>query len=245
MATTTNYGWTTPDDTALVKDGAAAIRTLGSSVDTTTKALNPSTTLGDIEYRSSTANTNTRLGIGSTGNVLTVAAGVPSWAAPAAGSLTLSTIASGNLPASSSLSLTGLTGDYYMLRINAVTSDTANSNLIMQFNSNTGSEYTSVSLSTTNADTAYYVDSDKFLFGSTTAISRTNNDNYWIIEIKNSKNNGFHTASWVGRCANASDAGRGIVGSGYFTNATTITSIQIKNQDGYNFNAGTYELIGG
>jgi hypothetical protein len=79
MATTTNYGWTTPDDTALVKDGAAAIRTLGSSVDTTTKNLNPSTTLGDIEYRSSTANTNTRLAIGSTGQVLTVAGGVPSW----------------------------------------------------------------------------------------------------------------------------------------------------------------------
>jgi len=89
MATTTNYGWTTPDDTALVKDGAAAIRTLGSSVDTTTKALNPSTTLGDIEYRSSTANTNTRLGIGSTGQVLTVAAGVPSWAAPATGGMSL------------------------------------------------------------------------------------------------------------------------------------------------------------
>jgi len=34
MATTTNYGWTTPDDTDLVKDGAAAIRTLGSAVDT-------------------------------------------------------------------------------------------------------------------------------------------------------------------------------------------------------------------
>jgi len=85
MATTTNYGWTTPDDTALVKDGAAAIRTLGSSVDTTTKNLNPSTTLGDIEYRSSTANTNTRLAIGSTGNVLTVAGGVPTWAAPAGG----------------------------------------------------------------------------------------------------------------------------------------------------------------
>jgi hypothetical protein len=83
MATTTNYSWTTPDDTALVKDGAAAIRTLGSSIDTTTKNLNPSTTLGDIEYRSSTANTNTRLGIGTTGQVLTVAGGVPSWATPA------------------------------------------------------------------------------------------------------------------------------------------------------------------
>jgi hypothetical protein len=79
MATTTNYGWTTPDDTALVKDGAAAIRTLGSSVDTTTKALNPSTTLGDIEYRSSTANTNTRLAIGTTGQVLSVSGGVPAW----------------------------------------------------------------------------------------------------------------------------------------------------------------------
>jgi len=88
MATTTNYGWTTPDDTALVKDGASAIRSLGTSVDTTTKALNPSTTLGDIEYRSSTANTNTRLGIGSSGQALTVVAGVPSWAASATSVLT-------------------------------------------------------------------------------------------------------------------------------------------------------------
>ena len=88
MATTTNYGWTTPDDTALVKDGASAIRTLGTSVDTTTKNLNPSTTLGDIEYRSSTSNTNTRVGIGSSGQALTVVAGVPSWAASATSTLT-------------------------------------------------------------------------------------------------------------------------------------------------------------
>lgn len=85
MATTTNYGWETADDTDLVKDGALAMRTLGSAIDTTTKALNPSTTLGDIEYRSSTANTNTRLAIGTTGQVLTVAGGVPSWASPAGG----------------------------------------------------------------------------------------------------------------------------------------------------------------
>lgn len=85
MATTTNYAWETPDDTDLVKDGALAIRTLGSSIDTTTKALNPSTTLGDIEYRSATANTNTRLAIGSTGQVLTVSGGVPTWATPGGG----------------------------------------------------------------------------------------------------------------------------------------------------------------
>jgi len=88
MATTTNYGWTTPNDTDLVKDGAAAIRTLGSSVDTTTKALNPSTTLGDIEYRSSTANTNTRLPIGTTGQILSVVAGVPAWVANDVGDIT-------------------------------------------------------------------------------------------------------------------------------------------------------------
>lgn len=79
MATTTNYGWTTPDDTALVKDGAAAIRTLGSSIDTTTKALNAGTTNGDLDYFTS-GTAKTRLAIGSTGQVLTVAGGVPSWA---------------------------------------------------------------------------------------------------------------------------------------------------------------------
>ena len=34
MANTTNFNWETPDDTDLVKDGAAAIRTLGNGVDT-------------------------------------------------------------------------------------------------------------------------------------------------------------------------------------------------------------------
>ena len=87
MATTTNYGWTTPDDTALVKDGASAIRTLGSSVDTTTKNLNPETTLGDIAYRSSTANVNTRLPLGTAGQVLKVNSGAtaPEWATDATG----------------------------------------------------------------------------------------------------------------------------------------------------------------
>ena len=85
MATTTNYGWDTPDDTDLVKDGAAAIRTLGSSIDTTTKNLNPETTLGDLAYRSATANVKTRLALGTAGQVLRVNSGgtAPEWAATA------------------------------------------------------------------------------------------------------------------------------------------------------------------
>jgi len=79
MATTTNYGWDTPDDTDLVKDGAAAIRTLGSSIDTTTKNLNPQTTTGALAYRSATANVNTALPIGTAGQILAVSGGVPAW----------------------------------------------------------------------------------------------------------------------------------------------------------------------
>lgn len=82
MATTTNYSWTTPDDTALVKDGASAIRTLGSSVDTTVKALNPGTTAGDLDYYT-TSTAKARIAIGTAGQILTVAAGIPSWATPA------------------------------------------------------------------------------------------------------------------------------------------------------------------
>jgi hypothetical protein len=48
------------------------------------------TTTGDIYYASA-ANTPARLGIGSTGNVLTVASGIPSWSAPSSGALTLIT----------------------------------------------------------------------------------------------------------------------------------------------------------
>jgi hypothetical protein len=35
MANTTNYNWPTPDNTALVRDGALSMRTLGSAIDTT------------------------------------------------------------------------------------------------------------------------------------------------------------------------------------------------------------------
>ena len=44
MATTTNFGWTTPDNTGFVKDGALAIRTLGNSIDTSLVDLKGGTT---------------------------------------------------------------------------------------------------------------------------------------------------------------------------------------------------------
>jgi hypothetical protein len=39
MANTTSFGWETPDNTDLVKDGALAIRTLGEAIDTSFKGV--------------------------------------------------------------------------------------------------------------------------------------------------------------------------------------------------------------
>lgn len=44
MPSTTNFGWTTPADTDLVKDGASAIRTLGNGIDTSFVDLKGGTT---------------------------------------------------------------------------------------------------------------------------------------------------------------------------------------------------------
>jgi hypothetical protein len=123
MANTTNYNWETPDDTDLVKDGAAAIRTLGSSIDTTTKNLNPQTTTGALAYRSATANVNTALPIGSAGQVLTVAAGVPSWATP-----------TGDIEGITTGSDSGLSG--------GATSGTVTLRLKLEFDAETGTTYT-------------------------------------------------------------------------------------------------------
>jgi hypothetical protein len=146
MATTTNYGWTTPDDTALVKDGAAAIRTLGSSVDTTTKNLNPETTLGDLAYRSSTANVKTRLGLGTAGQVLQVNSGAnaPEWA-------TLSTAmtlinSGGTTLTGASISVSSIPATYKELYIyieNALPA-TNDTQIRMRFNSDTNTVYSSI-----------------------------------------------------------------------------------------------------
>ncbi len=80
-----------PTNTDLVKDLPADFDIFGQAVDDRIKALNPETTTGDISYRSATANTNTRLAIGTAGQVLTVNSGAtaPQWSSPGASGFNL------------------------------------------------------------------------------------------------------------------------------------------------------------
>jgi hypothetical protein len=91
MATTTNYSWTTPDDTDLVKDGAAAIRTLGTAIDTTVftnagAAIAKATVDAKGDLIAGTAdNTIARLAVGANDTVLTADSSTATglkWAAP-------------------------------------------------------------------------------------------------------------------------------------------------------------------
>ena len=70
MATTTNFGWTTPDNTGYVKDGALAIRTLGNGIDTslldlkggTTGQVLKKTSGADLDFEWGTVSSTPRIG---------------------------------------------------------------------------------------------------------------------------------------------------------------------------------------
>jgi len=244
MATTTNYGWATPDNTDLVKDGALAIRTLGSSVDTTTKALNPSTTLGDIEYRSATANTNTRLGIGSTGNVLTVSGGVPAWAAPAGGGgMTL--ISEQAASASTGIDFNSISGSYKQLMLVwcGVEHSVSGSAFPIRFNSNSGSVYCNVSLSANTTTISSTIEVNTSLYSgnnlawspfgnnaNTSSVQDSVNGYLLIDNYSSSTKAKFYHGQWAfydGAAIRTTPAFHGV-----FNDTTAITSVNIFRSGG-------------
>ena len=247
MATTTNYGWTTPDDTALVKDGASAIRTLGTSVDTTTKNLNPQTTLGDIAYRSSTSNVNTRLGIGTTGQVLSVSAGVPAWADPSAGANWSLLNAGGTaLTAAATVTVSGISGkDKIMVIVSGASTATAGATISVRLNTDTASNYYRYGMKV-NAPTTYGSQTIRTtITGAATSmelgILHPSNADYTCngyVLLTGCNNSGVKVFNLAGTAEESTSTNSGYVLGGYYNSATVISSISVFSSAG-NFDAGT------
>jgi len=145
-------------DTALVDlKGGTTNQVLAKNSDTdmdfkwvtdATGMTNPMTTTGDTIY-SSSGSTPARLGIGSTGDVLTVAGGVPSWAAPAGGGKNWSLLNAGgtNLTAASTITVSGISGaDGILIGISGASTTNAGFSGTFRFNTDSGANYNNFSV---------------------------------------------------------------------------------------------------
>jgi hypothetical protein len=241
---TTNYGFVLPTPTDLVTDLPADFDVALQGVDTRLKALNPSTTLGDIDYASATANTNTRLGIGTTGQVLTVTGGVPAWSTISAGGMTQ--IATGSL-SGASVTISSIAGTYKNLVLLIDNTRVASQPFIgLRFNADATSTayrsgYTSSdSSATTSGAGASY---GRIANGTSDGANEYErvvvnipfyavSDGYKVFDALQS--------SW----ASQSTSPFTFLHYGAWKNSAAITSITILTSDGTSFLGGTYTLYG-
>jgi hypothetical protein len=193
----------------------------------TTGMVNPMTTTGDTIY-SSSGTTPARLGIGTTGQVLTVAGGLPSWATPAASASGLTKLVATTFSGVSSYSAPNgtfsATYNQYVILIE-VTSQTANADNRMRLRVSgtdaTASDYRTQRLGATGST----VNGDGFTdahwsFGA----SNTNTRFFCKIDISDPFSTGQHLhVSEVFRLDNTSSFYRDAVG-GRFDVATAYDS---------------------
>lgn len=244
---TTNYGFVLPTSSDLVTDLPADFDVALQGVDTQLKALQPGTTLGDLAYSSATANTNTRLGIGSTGQVLTVSAGVPAWSSPAP-SVSMTSIASGDLPTGSgTLSLTSISSSYTHLQLVVYAwNGSGNNNLQARINGDTGSNYATYntgSTGTTSRQNGYINETSIKLSYGDAALSG-NNKNITVMDFP------FYTNATTGKTYSAitgflgSDSNRAFIKADGYYYGTNAAITQLDFFYGSNWSGGTYVLYG-
>lgn len=125
MATTTNYGWTTPNDTDLVKDGASAIRTLGQSIDTTFAELKGGTS-GQILAKASATDLDLVWITNDVGDITAVTAGTGLSGGGTSGavSLAIDTAVTADLSTAQTFTNKTLTSPKINLSLNAQTGTT-------------------------------------------------------------------------------------------------------------------------
>ena len=248
MPTTTNYGWTTPADTDLVKDGASAIRTLGSSIDSTLKtqidAQIPDsllTTKGDI-IAATGASTPARLAVGTNDQVLiadsTTATGIKWGAAPAGG---MTQLATGTL-SGASVTISSISGSYRNLMLIVRNQYTTGGDVLwIRLNSGSGTNYFYSNIRSSSATTS--VNADQTQWGLQTTASTTDTKSSATLFIYDYADaNAYKNATWS--TASFGAAMQATFGGGSWTGSTAaITSIQMLTSGG-NWAGGTYTLYG-
>jgi len=257
MATTTNYSWSTPDDTALVKDGAAAIRSLGTAIDTTVftnaGAAIPKTLIdakGDLIVGSA-ADTAARLAAGTNGYLLSANSGATNgleWvAAPSSGSLTLlsTTTLSGTSTTISSISQAYT---HLQVHIYDVKNDTANGDFTFKPN-NESNLFAGISASANVFNGvnggSQLSESNIKLNDSVQQIYRLQN-NCWQINLYNYTEGTSlrQTFSFQGTMRNAANnLWYGAFAAGGLILTSGITSLVFSNSGGA-FNQGTVKIYG-
>jgi len=253
MATTTNYSWTTPDDTALVKDGAAAIRSLGTAIDTTTynNSLLPIVKTivdakGDI-IAATAADTVSRLAVGANDTVLTAdstAATGLKWAAAGSNpSFTLLNSPSTSLSGSASTTISFTAYNYLAVFITDTSTVSSGVELNFRWNNDTGSNYR-LSNVRWEAGTSGYGrsssgDTSLNIFGNQGAAADTNSA---CIFLSGGQGSGVKPYEFQGASSGASPS-RTYFGRGVYLGSSTITGITIFTSSG-NFDAGTVHVYG-
>jgi hypothetical protein len=258
MATTTNYGWTTPNDTDLVKDGAAAIRTLGSSIDTTvfnnagaSIAKSIVDAKGDI-IAATGADTVSRLAVGSNNQVLTAdstaATGLKWAAANAAKSFSL---LSTTALTGTTVTVSGLSGyDDFLVLVQNATLAVGNVDLRWRFNGNSGSVYSQAG-SNLLAAAAYAVTNSGATTGFATSICEVGTANSTnggsvvaSLSIRGANSSGIKVLSGdSGNIDNGGNGSRNRSWQGVFNDTNVISSISIITLLS-SFSAGTIYVYG-
>jgi hypothetical protein len=243
---TTNYGFVLPTSTDLVTDLPADFDVALQGVDTRLKALQPGTTLGDLAYSSATANTNTRLAVGSTGNVLTVAGGVPTWAAPSSGGMTQ--LATGSL-SGASVTISSISQDYKNLQlvVRDWYPDTNDRQVAIQFNGDDAApgNYFGYTVSANQAGSVSGPSQSANPQIAIPAVARASNDrNHCVYDIFDYANT-IANKNVFGQGATTNSSGTYAFGTTNYAwqSASAITSITIK-LNANNYTAGTYILYG-
>ena len=211
----------------------------------TTGMTNPMTTTGDTIY-SSSGSTPARLGIGSTGQVLTVAGGVPTWAAASSGGMTLlsTTTLSGTSTLISSvnqgynhlfiiiknINVSSGTNAYVRIEPNSSTNNTGWANLIA-----TGGTITS------QGDATF---PGVFLGGE---YASANTNNAWALQVYNyAATDSYKPFNLAGSyIVNSTNAIQTVNSSGSYRSNTEITEFRVYSGSGsVSFNGGTVLIYG-